>query len=304
MREIGSGLWQATVRLGDSPVAPFADFLENGPVGVSPTGVSMFEVTDPDSGAIGWAVTALYRTAPDAGAIGAGLALVAAANGLPEPALEIAPLPPADWLAEAYAGFPARRIGRFFVHGSHVAAPSGGTIPLHIDAATAFGSGEHATTEGCLLAIGDLVRRGARVRRVLDMGTGSGILGIGIAKLVRTAWVAAVDIDEESARVATLNAELNGVGGRIRAVQGNGYRSPLAARGPRFDVIISNILARPLIRMAPSLHDRLAPGGTAILAGLLSRQEAAVLGAHKAVGLRLVGRKHIGEWTTLILRRP
>jgi ribosomal protein L11 methyltransferase len=290
--------------LGDSPVEPFADFLENGPVGVSPVGVSMFEVIDPDSGSIGWVVTALYRAAPDAGALGAGLALVAAANGLPEPALDIAPLPPADWLAEAYAGFPARHIGRFFVHGSHVAAPSGGTIPLHIDAATAFGSGEHATTEGCLLAIADLARRGARVRHVLDMGTGSGILAIGVAKLFRTARIAAVDIDEESARVATLNAQLNGVGGRIRAVQGNGYLSPLAARGPRFDVIVSNILARPLIRMAPSLHHRLAHGGTAILAGLLSRQEAAVLGAHKAVGLRLVGRKRIGEWTTLILRQP
>jgi ribosomal protein L11 methyltransferase len=304
MREIGSGLWQATVRLGDSPVEPFADFLEAGSVGVSPVGVSIFEVTDPDSGAIGWAVTALYRAPPDAGALGGGLALVAAANGLPEPALDIAALPPADWLAEAYAGFPARHIGRFYVHGSHVPPPAGGTIPLHIDAATAFGSGEHATTEGCLLAIADLVRRGARTRRVLDMGTGSGILAIGIAKLARTARISAVDIDEESARVATLNAELNGVGRRVRAVQGNGYLSPLAARGPRFDVIVANILARPLIRMAPSLHHRLSPGGTAILSGLLRRQEAAVLGAHKAMGLRLVGRKRIGEWTTLILRRP
>ena len=304
MREIGSGLWQATVRLGDSPVEPFADFLENGAGGVPAVGVSMFEVTDPETGAIGWAVTALYRAEPDAGVIRGGLALVAAANGLPEPALDIAPLPPADWLAEAYAGFPARHIGRFYVHGSHIAAPSGGTIPLHIDAATAFGSGEHATTEGCLLAIADVVRRGARTRRVLDMGTGSGILAIGLAKLVRTARVSAVDIDEESARVAALNAALNGVGNRVRAVQGNGYLSPLAARGPRFDVIIANILARPLISMAPSLHHRLEHGGTAILSGLLRRQEAAVLAAHKAMGLRLVGRKRIGEWTTLILRRP
>ena len=299
MREIGSGLWQATVKLGDSPVEPFADFLESGSVGISPVGVSMFEVTDGD-----WAVTALYRTEPDTGALSSGLALVAAANDLPEPMLDVAPLPPADWLAEAYAGFPARRIGRFYVHGSHVAPPSGGATPLHIDAATAFGSGEHATTEVCLLALTDLVRRGARAGRVLDMGTGSGILAIGIAKLVPTARIAAVDIDAESARVATLNARLNRVGGRVRAVQGNGYRSPLAARGPHFDVIIANILARPLIRMAPSLHHRLAHGGTAILSGLLRRQEAAVLGAHRAMGLILVGRKHIGEWTTLILRRP
>jgi ribosomal protein L11 methyltransferase len=299
MRDIGSGFWQAIVRTGLSPAEPFADFLEDGALGVS-----LFEMPDPATSAIGWTVTALYRSQPDAVVLGTALALIAAANGLPEPRLEIVPLPPADWLAEAYAGFPARRIGRFYVHGSHVEPPSAGTIPLLIDAATAFGSGEHATTEGCLLAIGDLVRSGRRVRRVLDMGTGSGILSIAVAKLVPTARVTAVDIDEESARVAALNARINGVVGRIRAVQGNGYRSPLAARGPRFDLIIANILARPLIRMAPSLKSRLAPGGTAILSGLLRRQEAAVLGAHEAMGLRLVARKPIGEWMTLILRRP
>jgi ribosomal protein L11 methyltransferase len=299
MREIGSGLWQATVRLGDSPVEPFADFLERESVGVS-----MFEMPDAETGTIGWAVTALYRTAPDAGALAGGLALVAAANGVAEPALDIAPLPPADWLAEAYAGFPARQIGRFYVHGSHVPAPVGGVIPLHIDAATAFGSGEHPTTEGCLLAIAKLRRRGKVIGRGLDMGAGSGILAIAVAKLFPSARLFAVDIDAESARVAALNARLNRVGARVRAVQGNGYRSPLAARGPRFDVIIANILARPLIRMAPSLRNRLAPGGIAILSGLLRRQEAAVLGAHKAMGLRLVGREPIGDWTTLIMRRP
>lgn len=299
MREIGSGFWQAIVRTGLSPAEPFADFLEDGALGVS-----LFEMPDPKTGEIGWTVTALYRAEPDAVALGTGLALVAAANGLPEPPLEIAALPPADWLAEAYAGFPARRIGRFYVHGSHMQPPKGGALPLMIDAATAFGSGEHATTEGCLLAIGDVVRSGRPVRRVLDMGTGSGILSIGLAKLVPTARVFAVDIDEESARVAALNARLNGVAGRVRAVQGNGYLSPLAARGPRFDVIIANILARPLIRMAPSLKHRLAPGGTAILSGLLRRQAASVLGAHEAMGLRLVARKPIGEWMTLILRRP
>jgi ribosomal protein L11 methyltransferase len=136
------------------------------------------------------------------------------------------------------------------------------------------------------------------------MGTGSGILAIGAAKLFSAARVNGVDIDAESARVANLNARLNGVAARFRAVQGAGYASPLAARGPRFDVIVANILARPLIRMAPMLRRRLAPGGIAILSGLLRRQEQAVLGAHKAVGLRLAGRKPIGEWMTLILRRP
>jgi ribosomal protein L11 methyltransferase len=293
MREIGSGLWQATIRLGDSPVEPFADFLETDAVGVS-----MFE--DPDGG---WSVTALYKKQPDSGALRSRLALVAAAHGAPEPAVAIAALPPSDWLALAYAGFPPRHIGRFYVHGSHVAAPSGGAIALHIDAATAFGSGEHATTEGCLLTISDLARRRPNLKRVLDMGTGSGILAIAVAKRWKMARVAAVDIDAESARVAGLNAKLNGVGRRVVAVQGNGYRSPLAARGKKFDVIVANILARPLIRMAPSLRNRLAPGGVALLSGLLRRQEAGVLAAHRAMGLRLIGRRPIGEWQTLIVRR-
>ena len=299
MREIGSGIWQAKVRLGRVAVEPFADFLDRDAVGLS-----VFETKDDTTGEIGWQITALYRSKPDGVAIGNGMALIAAASGVAEPLVDIAPLPPSDWLAEAYAGFPARHIGRFFVHGSHIDAAAGGAVSLLIDAATAFGSGEHATTEGCLLAISDLARRTPNIARVLDMGTGSGILSVGMAKLFPCARIAAVDIDAESARVAAANAKLNGVAGRIRAVQGNGYHSPLAARGPRFDVIIANILARPLIGMAPHLARRLKPGGTTILSGLLSRQERAVLGAHKAVGLRLVGRKPIGEWTTLILRQP
>lgn len=299
MREIGSGIWQATVKLGNTAVEPFADFLDRDAVGIS-----VFESKDDATGEVGWLITALYKSKPDENAIGTGVALIAAAAGVAEPQVDIAPLPPSDWLADAYAGFPARHIGRFFVHGSHIAPAAGGALSLLIDAATAFGSGEHATTEGCLLAMSDLARRAPKVTRVLDMGTGSGILSVGMAKLFPKARIAAVDIDAESARVAAANAALNGVAGRVRAVQGNGYHSPLAARGPRFDVIIANILARPLIGMAPHLARRLKPGGIAILSGLLSRQERAVLGAHKAVGLRLVGRKPIGEWTTLILRQP
>jgi ribosomal protein L11 methyltransferase len=295
MNEIGSGLWQATARIEDGQPEPFIDVMERGSVGLL-----IFET--PNGGC---AITALHRARPDAGAIGAGLALAAAAGGFAEPALDIAPLPAADWLAEVYAGFPARRIGRFYVHGTHVETPPPpGALALHIDAATAFGSGEHATTEGCLLALSRLARRAPTVRRVLDMGTGSGILAIGAAKLWPGSRVAAVDIDAESARVAGFNARLNQVAGRLRAVRGDGYRAPLAARGPKFDVILSNILARPLVRMAPSLGRRLAPGGVAILSGLLRRQAAGVLSAHRAAGLRLEARIQIGEWRTLIVRRP
>jgi ribosomal protein L11 methyltransferase len=288
-------IWQATVTLGDGPAAAFADFLERDSVGVS-----VFEA-EPD----GWTITALYRGRPEKARLEAGLALIAAAENAPEPAFDLRPLPAADWLAEAYAGFPARRIGRFYVHGSHIAdPPPGGLIALKIDAAIAFGSGEHATTEGCLSALADQRRRRPRIGRVLDMGTGSGILAIGAAKLWPTARTVAIDIDADSARVAAANARLNHVGPRIRARQGDGYRAPLAAKGRRFDLIVSNILARPLVRMAPSLARRLRPGGAAILSGLLIRQEQAVLAAHRAAGLRLVARRRIAGWSTLILTRP
>jgi len=293
MAEISSKFWQASLQFGMSPAAPLIDVIEQ-----AAEGLSSFENADGS-----WTVTALYRAQPDAGALGGALALVAAAHGLPEPALDIALLPPADWLADAYAGFPPRHIGHFYVHGSHLQAPNDGALKLRIDAATAFGSGEHATTEGCLLAISALARRRRNIGRVLDMGTGSGILAVAAAKVWRTARIVAVDIDSESARVAAANARLNGVGGRIRAVQGDGYKAPLAARGPAFDLVVENILARPLIRMAPFLQARLAHGGVAVLSGLLRRQEPAVLAAHLAVGLRLVGRRPVGEWQTLILRR-
>ena len=288
-------IWQATVTLSDGQAAAFADFMEQESVGVS-----VFEA-EPQ----GWTITALYRGRPDQGRLEAGLALIAAAESAPEPALDLRPLPSADWLAEAYAGFPARRIGRFYVHGSHIATPPpGGPIALKIDAAIAFGSGEHATTEGCLRALDEERQRRPQIARALDMGTGSGILAIAAAKLWPMAAIVAIDIDADSARVAAANARLNQVGPRIRARHGEGYAAPLARKGRRFDLIVSNILARPLMRMAPSLAKRLAPGGTAVLSGLLVRQERAVLTAHEAAGLRLAARRRIGGWSTLIVTRP
>jgi ribosomal protein L11 methyltransferase len=297
MSEIGSGLWQAILRLENGPLEPFIDLFDP-----DAAGLSVFE-TELDNPEAGWTITALFRSKPDEGSLTARLALASAAYGLPEPALELAKLPPADWLTKAYAGFPARNIGRFHVHGSHLPAPKGGLIGLRIDAATAFGSGEHQTTEGCLLALSDLARRQPAVSRALDMGAGSGILAIAIAKLFPQAEVKAVDIDAESAKVAAANARLNQVADVIRVAQGRGYASPLAAQGRKFDLIIANILARPLVAMAPSLSRRLAEGGTAILSGLLRRQEPAVLAAHLQAGLKLIGRRRIGEWSTLTMRQ-
>ena len=209
-------------------------------------------------------------------------------------------LPERDWLAENRRDFPPQRIGRFFIHGSHWhgrAAPS--SIPIEIDAATAFGTGEHPSTRGCLLALDRLARR-RRFRRPLDIGTGSGILAIAAAKRLRRPVVAG-DIDPEAVRVARHHARRNGLAGRARFLRTAGYRRR-ALRRHKYDLILANILARPLVLMARDLKRTLAPGGIAVLAGLLRRQEPFVLAAHRAQHLSLERRLVIEGWSTLVLR--
>ena len=209
-------------------------------------------------------------------------------------------LPERDWLAENRRDFPPQRIGRFFVYGSHWrgAIPSA-SIPIEIDAATAFGTGEHSSTRGCLMALDTLARR-RLFRRPLDIGTGSGILAIAIAKRLHRR-VAAGDIDPEAVRVARHHARRNGLARQIRVVRAAGYRSR-ALRQRRYDLIFANILARPLALMARDLSRALAPGGVAVLAGLLRRQEPLVLAAHRAQRLSLERRLVIDGWSTLVLR--
>lgn len=240
---------------------------------------------------------------PDAAALRVRLALLARALDFPEPAVTVERMAALDWIAETVKAFPPLTVGRFFIHGSHHAGERPpGAIGLVIDANTAFGTGEHPTTHGCLLALERLAKRGARVGRALDMGCGTGILAFAVADLWR-ARVTAVDIDAESIRVARINAKVNRVADRVRAWQGDGYRRREVAAGGRYDLIVSNILARPLMKLARDLDRHLAPGGTAVLAGLLQRQEAQVLAAHRLVGLHLVDRLPIKGWPTLVLRK-
>jgi ribosomal protein L11 methyltransferase len=210
-------------------------------------------------------------------------------------------LPPHDWVAASDAAFPPFNVGRFYIRGSHESgAIPPGMIGLCIDAATAFGSGEHATTEGCLLAIDDLAKRN-RFKRPLDMGCGTGILAFAIARRMGQRVVAA-DIDPESVRVARANTKINGLNGRVRTLLSDGYANPAVSAGGSYDLIVANILARPLCEMAGDLARHLAPNGTAVLSGLLNRQEAQVLAAHRARGLRLTARIRVGVWPTLILQ--
>ena len=245
-----------------------------------------------------WRLEAYALDAPDPPAVEAALARAAADAGVARPACHIAPLPPVDWLAQNRRDFPAQAIGRFFIYGSHhTGGVPAGRIGLLVDAATAFGSGEHATTRGCLAALDRLARR-QRVRRPLDLGCGSGILALALAKRWHVT-VRAADIDPESVRVTRANAALNGVGRRVRAARSDGYRAPLVRGGRPYDLIASNILAQPLCRFARDLRRHLAPGGVAVLSGLLVGQEAQVIAAHRRQGLALRRRTRRDGWSTL-----
>ncbi len=249
-----------------------------------------------------WTITAILKQNANRAGLSNAICLAAAANGLPEPELRIEALADTDWLAQLQQDFPPFRLGCFYLYGSHhVPRPGDGPVRLLVNAGTAFGSGEHPTTQGCLLAMQALARK-RTIGSVIDMGCGSGILSLAAAKLWR-ARVIAVDIDAEAARVTLANARLNGVARLIRAGAGNGYAAPILSRAVPVDLVVSNIVARPLKRMAPRLARALKPGGHAILSGLLEKQEAGILAAHRAQGLRLVARHPIGEWRTLVLRK-
>jgi ribosomal protein L11 methyltransferase len=294
-RPSGEPLWRLAVEAPNENVAnAFSAVFEL--VGAA---ITAFETTPKGP----WSVQGFVQGKPDRATLESGLAMAAAATGLAEPTLELEQLPDVDWVRENQESFPPMRIGGYFIYGSHVTKPvPAGLVGLLIDAATAFGTGEHATTHGCLLALDRLVRRGRR-RRILDMGTGTGILAIAAAKTWRVP-VLACDIDRNSVKVAEENVELNGVAGLVTCRPSDGYTASEVRAGAPFDLVFANILARPLARMAPDLARNLAPGGVAILSGLLAEQEAFVTAAYRAQGLVFRGRIPRNGWHTLIFERP
>jgi len=219
------------------------------------------------------------------------------------PEVERTLVPAGGWLARTQAAFPEQLIGqRFVVRGTHINAPAvPGRIVLTLDAGLAFGTGEHNSTRGCLVAL-EGVARAHRPRKILDLGTGSGILAIAAAKLLRKP-VLASDIDARAARVAGANAQLNGVAGLVHAIRADGWADARITRAAPYDLVFANILARPLCAMAHRLGTNLAPGGVAILAGLLSTQENWVRSAHRRAGLVLERRITDGAWAILVLRK-
>lgn len=247
-----------------------------------------------------WAFDLLFDAPPDEAELKRRLMLLAKLHGLTPPFMQVKKIESQDWLAKVARDFPPLTIGRFYVHGRHVCnPPPPGSIAIQVEAGAAFGSGEHGTTSGCLLALEGLARKRPS-KSVLDMGCGSGILAIAAAKLWKCPVLAA-DIDPVAVRVTRENAAINRVQRQVGALVSNGYASERIKRQGPFDVIISNILARPLVEFAPDLASSLAPGGAAVLSGLLASQEAMVLAAHRAQGLALTKRFLSGEWATLVL---
>jgi ribosomal protein L11 methyltransferase len=252
-----------------------------------------------------WRLDGVSAREPDRERLGLAVSLAARAAGVAEPAVSVEREDARDWVAATHAAFPPFSVGRFHLRGSHVAAaPPAGALALVVDAATAFGSGEHPTTRGCLLAL-DAMARAPRRRpaRVLDMGCGTGILALAAARAWRRP-VLAVDSDAEAVRVTAANARRNGLSGCVGALRSDGFRDGrVAAAGP-YDLILANILARPLCALSRPMAAALAPGGRLVLSGLLATQETRVLAAYRRQGLALERRYPIEEWTTLVLRRP
>jgi ribosomal protein L11 methyltransferase len=210
--------------------------------------------------------------------------------------------PDVNWVAKSLEGLQPVVAGGFYVHGSHdTGAPPSGSIPIRIDAAQAFGTGHHGTTSGCLEAIDWLARR-YWFSKPIDIGTGTGVLAIAIAKRLRIP-VLATDIDPIAVATTAENARDNGEARRITALQADGLASPKIAVGAPYGLIVANILAAPLVRIAPGVGRIAAPGAMIVLSGLLDTQALRVQAAYQRHGMLLVRKLVRGEWATLVLEK-
>jgi ribosomal protein L11 methyltransferase len=245
-----------------------------------------------------WRIEVLYADEPDAETLHALMTPVEEATGTAATEWSITPVPDVDWVKKSLEGLGSVRAGRFVLHGGHdwVGLPAA-AIPILVDAGQAFGTGHHETTRGCLEYISQLVRPGKRLN-ALDLGTGTGALAIAIAKLARCN-VLASDIDPVATRVALDNAKANGVASYVSVVTAAGFAHPALRQRAPYDLIVANILAGPLVALAPAFRRHLAPGGTLVLSGILRSQESMVTSACRMQGLYLVSRKPMGDWVTL-----
>ena len=273
----------------------------------APGGVGVFEIED---GSGRWEVGGYFDAPPDI----AGLALLARLHGAAD--FAVSRVEDRDWVAQVRRELHPVHAGRFTVHGGHDSHRVGpNRIGLRIEAAMAFGTGHHATTRGCLMLIDGLARRGVRwgVRRgirrgvgplrVADIGCGTGVLAMAAARVWRARCVA-TDIDAVAAATARETVRANGLGPWIATGCAPGFRHAALRAAAPFDLISANILAGPLKRLAPEIARHLAPGGHVVLSGILGGQAAGVEAVFSGHGLRRARRVVLGDWVSLLLRRP
>jgi len=285
-------LWRVSIEIADVHVPAFEEVLE-------PFVESLMWTVDEDVHGL-QRMEGFVTVQPDRARVVAALAGVSAALGIVPPDVIVEEMPVRDWVVENLKDFPPIIEGRFFIYASHITErPLAGRIPMRIDPGAAFGTGTHATTSGCLQAIDKLGRKHA-FKRPLDVGTGSGILAIAMAKMWRIP-ISGTDIDPVAVTVATRNAHLNRVADLLNFKAGPGF-SPVP-KTARFDLITANILARPLTQIAADLARHLLPGGHAVLSGLLVCDERFVVGAYMAHGLILKSRHVRDGWLTLVMRK-
>lgn len=281
-----------TTIAGRGPAETLGDALEG--MSPPPVGLGVFEIED---GSGLWEVGAYFTDVPDRGS----LLLLSALHGSRD--FVVSRVEDRDWVAQVRRELSPVRAGRFVVHGSHDRAAVGPhQTGLMIEAAMAFGTGHHETTLGCLLALGSIANRRQAVRRVADIGCGTGVLAIAAAKTWRCRAVAS-DIDPVAVMTARENVRVNGTGPWVRVMRASGALSPgLRGAGP-YDLILANILAGPLKRLAPGIRSLIRPGGRVILSGILRRQRAGVEAVYRSHGFLPEDRLMMGDWATLTLRR-
>jgi ribosomal protein L11 methyltransferase len=247
-----------------------------------------------------WNISVHFAEPPDQASIRELVSLAAGDRFTGEIAFEV--VEAKDWVKATLEDLVPVRAGRFVVHGQHDRAKvPANKLAVEIEAALAFGTGHHGTTRGCLLLL-DHVLKAYRPRRVLDLGTGTGVLAISAAKALHIN-VLASDIDPLSVKVACDNARLNGTGELVKTVRATGFSAPQFETDSPFDLVLANILANPLRQMATAMARHLAPSALVILSGLLPHQAQGVIAAYRARGLVLERHIQIEGWSSLLMRK-
>jgi len=266
-----------------------------------PQAVSRFEIQAPGEGQPhGWQVDAYFDREPDVKAL---CFVLDSALDFNLPAFVLEPTPDLNWVAISQAALAPVQAGRFLVHGRHDRSrTASGPNTIEIDAGEAFGTAHHATTILCLEAI-DTWTRKKRFQNALDLGCGTGVLAIALARAAPSCRIIATDIDEKAVEITRFNAKNNRVGGRITSFRAQGLSNAKLQRSNQFDFILANILAGPLMELACNISIVSKTGATVVLSGLLTRQAGEVLAAYRAADFMLIEHRRLEEWSALVVKK-